>query len=467
MAITYVCKYWRDITLGLPRLWSLNIVHRNHIARIERSLERSKQAPLTVRHGLFSKCLMPAGVFDEMHRMRDLQVLLQDTESWLRLKDSLANAPLLEALDATVALDVARTTRRFDYTAVTPKLRKLSLSQGSSAMFQALLCPTLVKLHVKMLMPRSVPFIDVLRRLPLLEELELSEAFIPAVDITVLVEPVPLIRMRALSFSESKGWKAPASLLASLTLPSTVRIHFKAEASDGYFDDYEPLYRAIASTFADDPLAPPQHIAACYAQGGLRMLKLQLWTKKIAMRQMGATNPKRALTKAEPSQLTIEWCGWHTGQALHALFCYFPLPKLSRLRLNDVPTYDDTWWTLAQAQNLREIKIEPHEIAVELITALQSSPPEDTAAPNGHPPPSARLFPKLEALTLRSIKWDTRTRSAGDRPLVAEVRVMLQSRRNHGIPLKRLFLENGIDTQKTDMEYLRRSEEGLEAFSWS
>lgn len=467
LAITHVCRYWRDIARAFPNLWSLIVIfphwHHPRTVYIDELLRLSKQAPLTIQHGYTSPCMMPYAMLDEMHRIRDLQIFVQNANNWSKLGKSFSNAPLLERLDVTMSRDSVDTTWYMEYAANAPKLRELSLCRTSPAMLQALASSTLVKLHVAFLTPPSGPLTDLLLRLPLLEELHLHEAFASTPD-QAASAMIPLPRLRSLRLTHilNQGWEASANLLASLVVPSTVKIYFQGDASVEYFDDYESVYRSIASIISDDSLGPSQQPVACHAQDKGRTLTLSMWSKKISMHELDTFETESGVE----GQVTIAWRGEHRGVAFHALLVYFPLPTLRLLHLNDISTYDDTWWTLAQSQDLREIKIGPHDIAVELVNALQSPPPPPDELPDGHPPFSSHLFPNLEALTLRSVKWNTHTYSAERvQPVVVDVEAMLTSRRSHGIPLKQLYLENGINTHTDEMDRLRDSG-GLERFLW-
>lgn len=466
LAITHVCRYWRDIARGFPNLWSLIDIlpNWNHEpVYVDELLRLSKQAPLTIQHGYSSQHLVSQveSVLDEMYRIQDLKIFVQNANIWSRLEKSVFNAPLLERLHVMINHMTANDTWYMEYTANVPKLRELSLCLTSPAMLQALASSTLVKLHVDFPLPPSGSLTDLLLRLPLLEELHLQEVFASTSD-QAASTMIPLPRLRSLRLSHYLGWEASANLLASLVVPSTVKIHFIGEASVEYFDDYESVYRSIASIISDNSLAPSQQPVACHAQDTDRVLTLSMWSQEISMPELDAFETESGVE----GQVTIVWRGRHTGVAFHALLVYFPLPKLRLLHLDNVSTYDDTWWTLAQAQDLREIKIGPHDIAVELVTALQSSPPPPNELPDGHPPFSSHLFPNLEALTLRSVKWNTHTYSAERvQPVVLDVEAMLTSRHSHGVPLKRLYLENGINTHTDEMDRLRDSG-GLARFLW-
>lgn len=472
LVVIHVCRYWRDTAYAFPNLWSIISIRHNSRGCVEQLLKRSKQAPLTIEHdySIATDRGMPPAILGEIHRIRSLRT--QDGNAWSKLEKSLSDASVLEILDITVAGDIVREhpTEHTDRAPMAPKLRELSLRRASPAILHALSCSTLVKLRVAFLQPLYVSLTDLLRRLPLLEELHLDDVLAYTPDLGTSGGPLSLPRLRSLYLNQSQRehWKAPASLLACLVVPSTVRLNFRGHTPDEYVSDYESLYRSIASIVSNRSFAPPQHPIACHIQSDvIYSLELNMWSQDIPMHELDITDLEYTSAKAK-SSITIVWRGHYTGAAFHALLCYFPLTKLRTLHLENVSIYGDTWWTLAQAQNLREIKVEPHALAIELIAALQSPPPPLDELPKGHPPFSDRLFPKLETLTLRSVKWNTHTHTHNAeqaRPVVADVEAMLESRRSHGVPLKRLFLEDGINTHTDEMDRLRDSGE-LEAFSW-
>lgn len=83
--VTHVCRYWRDVALQAPLLWSHIILTKN-IECINAFLARSQQAPLTVvqprvRGGCFIESILPMAcvrlVLAEMRRIRSLELYMK------------------------------------------------------------------------------------------------------------------------------------------------------------------------------------------------------------------------------------------------------------------------------------------------------------------------------------------------------------------------------------------------------
>lgn len=83
--VTHVCRYWRDVALQAPLLWS-HIVLTKNIECINAFLTRSHLAPLhvvqpRVRGGCFLESILPMAsvrvVLAEMHRIRSLELYMK------------------------------------------------------------------------------------------------------------------------------------------------------------------------------------------------------------------------------------------------------------------------------------------------------------------------------------------------------------------------------------------------------
>lgn len=484
LPITYVCRYWRDITLDLAELWTFNSVgDGRNSRRLREFLKRSRYAPLIVKHGRFwPDAHMPYFILDEMHRMRGFQVSLILGNDWKQLYTSLSHAPLLESLEIYIPAPdwiIVEPTRQL------PKLRNLTIDgYGSDAMVRSLSSASLTKLAVAFWDPSSVSgWLDTLRGLPLLEELttELSSGS-PSSPRVPLAERIPMPRMRSFRFRSKdpydRTWAFFSGLLGGLILPADTQLRFQGVTKEDWDSQlFGGVFRAIASLVHDDTLASPQRPISAYIfyrppgryQGQSRFT-LKTWSEEVPMAQLSLISPEpqqdslTAPPTDDRSQIAVTWdITSHIEAAFDAFLSQSLLPDLRILHITGVPSQVHSWHRFAHAQNLREISIGPDGPALTLLSALQ---PERAGEPEGYPGVSTPLFPNLEALTLRSVRWNQHV--SGENctpPLVDDVRKLLASRSRLGISIKRLVVEDGVNVRWKQMEDLEL-EMQLEEFRW-
>lgn len=238
--VTHVCRYWRDVALCNPLLWT-TIVLTSHSECVEAMISRSQQAPISVQssspccHG---QCAMPLRslrlVLKEIHRIHDIDL---SVKWWLfdDIQEALSKpAPMLHSFklstpsgsyDSGFVLPVV-----WDgYRGPPPPLEELTLCSYGFPWNNAAVFRGLKSLRVDRDVPRHrtvEEVLEALRFLPELRSLALKDIFYPCTGDTVALpaEPVPLPALEQIFLSGDVI--SCAALLHALTLPQSVRITF-------------------------------------------------------------------------------------------------------------------------------------------------------------------------------------------------------------------------------------------------
>ncbi|GJE94039.1 F-box protein [Phanerochaete sordida] len=258
---THVCRYWRDVALANPLLWS-HIVLANRPDCIETLLERSQQVPLSVQSYTSpcaaDACLAPARslrlVLAHLPRIRTLTLAIK----WwvfLDIADTLhAPAPALARL--TLATPSGLPDAAYmqpELRAPAGPLRHLALRAfafpwAAPAPFRGL--HTLRVARAPAHRPDAPQVLAALAHMPALRALALDDVFYPSPPGAPLPHPPPhharvrLPRLAALALAGDA--LACAALLQGLSIPATARLAL------GYHRTTAPadLARALAGARA-------------------------------------------------------------------------------------------------------------------------------------------------------------------------------------------------------------------------
>ena len=187
--VTHVCHYWRIAALEYPSLWAL-IRSDSHktIEQTRTYLERSKSAPLTVRHRQKSIQFYRRHVdtesfllevLKELYRIRDLRIILE-VSTPLKIKELLAQpAPLLQRLELDWPEPQAGIRAYVDtlgtlFQGETPQMRSLSIRNTRFSLQSPLLknLRSLVLQNIGMQLIMSTLF-KVLASCPEMEEMRI------------------------------------------------------------------------------------------------------------------------------------------------------------------------------------------------------------------------------------------------------------------------------------------------------
>ncbi|RPD72186.1 hypothetical protein L226DRAFT_573254 [Lentinus tigrinus ALCF2SS1-7] len=232
IAITHVCRWWRDVAVGCPLFWSR--IENGHIERSRTFLERSQDVPISLY-------LTTAGVslrsqpFDVGSRLRRLDVhVLPEASDVISVLPRFASLPSLECVTLThshFALPVA------------PPLEGILLFEAPVLPLKALAIervlkwiptnsfPCLTHLYVDFSSRREdamqlIKFVDVLRNAPRVEFVHVSEFSWAHGQSAPTTPPVPLRHLRLLLIGYT-SMEVAFVLLASVILPrhAFVRLH--------------------------------------------------------------------------------------------------------------------------------------------------------------------------------------------------------------------------------------------------
>lgn len=202
VSATHVCRFWRQVAINAPELWT-EITMRN-VEAIKVFLERSSELPLNVDLRLASEDIAETNnnILDTLvlhtHRFRQLSCHVQQGSNYKASIPFTKPAPLLERL-AIHHLLGAHEILLFDDQA--PRLRGLVMvSKGLWLQNQLgnLTSLDLTLSHDMQKHSEFLPFFDMLRRCPVLEEMFLSWSGQSVQLVPPQLSTVPLHHLRKL-----------------------------------------------------------------------------------------------------------------------------------------------------------------------------------------------------------------------------------------------------------------------------
>ncbi|EJD50902.1 hypothetical protein AURDEDRAFT_112024 [Auricularia subglabra TFB-10046 SS5] len=292
--LTLVCRYWRDVAVDTPELWSRIAIDRHGgLERARRRVERSKAVLLDISID-FSSRSTPNSVTDTVSRAMDL--LRPETFRWRSFRLSVPHrapalaalsrcterAPKLERLVVSVHMpfldalcpDTASLAAGSAplFRGHTPRLRDVQLESSPIACaFNAAGGALLRNLRSLRLVglcgdeaPGVGPLLAVLRACPALEDLSLRNmedialqaAYVPSPPIVHL----PFLRTASFSFC---GVSRVTALLERLCFPALERIEF------AHLDNISPALQMLKrqALAAPHPACAPREYAALVAHG--------------------------------------------------------------------------------------------------------------------------------------------------------------------------------------------------------
>jgi hypothetical protein len=252
--VTHVCRYWRDVALCNPLLWS-DIVLTCQSECIETMITRSRQVPLTVQ--TYTSCCstdrpVPLRslrlVLKNMYRIRTLELYVK---WWVFLDD--VGAPLRDNAALLRSLTLSTPSGLYDTAPVQPcvnlactsPLEHLTLCSYGFPWFHASAFTSLKSLHIKRGVPLKPSVDEVVRGLqamPSLESLTLDDVFCPSSpglqSLPIVSETATLASLQSLVLTGD--CIANSTLLSSLELPQGVRITLD------YHHTKSPYYLAMS-----------------------------------------------------------------------------------------------------------------------------------------------------------------------------------------------------------------------------
>ena len=233
--LSQVCRYWRDIALAMPALWSTICIadpKQQHVQKVALWLERSQAYGLSLKfmqrwcpdHAVTDRIL---SLFTtQVHRWRDVEFIFS----------SVAHQPVLNISEgAALALESATiSSNLWDYTSVnrlwqvlrsSPALRRINWTWSCSQAPEPLLLQVSRLTHVTLCWVFSIDIlIDILRSCEQVEELHLHSLW-PDYSTGGSNPPLVLPNLRVLSITDIPD---PGLLFCRLTLPSLTFLEFNS-----------------------------------------------------------------------------------------------------------------------------------------------------------------------------------------------------------------------------------------------
>jgi len=425
-------------------------------------LERSKRANLTVKVDL-SHCASHTTKYLEsalrhVDRFKVLSLENGDSSLLRALVLKLPkSAPRLHSLVISVYLSTFSETF-FERDSVTCNLPEAMLCEtenlhfvelrGCNPSWDSQLFSSLSHLKIEWVSraarPTTKQFLEMLRRMPNLESLELREA-IPVERSGSVQETVHLSGLHSLSLSSPST--EISNLLRYITFPPTTKVKIVADANPISDLDFSEMLSSLSSILASSDKKRGKKrgldISGLFIGGSSNIyqgLHIQASSKlelQSDLYEGGLNNPTIDLTFSyrESTESSEQFLDSALSQIFHA----FPLDNLGSLILSDVtPSLQillDLFGTMNHLESMVLIGTSTHS----LLHALQGTPTLEQPTP---PVTSTLTFPGLRSLALVYAVFDSEDDDSGSPSiLVDSLRDCLKQRRKQGAELHDLHLK--------------------------
>ncbi|KAG2148839.1 hypothetical protein DEU56DRAFT_753078 [Suillus clintonianus] len=452
LEITHVCRYWREVALGCPALWTF--ICSPSASWLGTMLERSMNAPLIVMLESpvpLEKYLEP--ILSHLSRIKILQIpsLESDFEPIIRLLSS-QPAPLLEMFEFTKPWVKGDPKIRLISNAIfqghAPRLRIVHIS-GLDLSWTTHIFSGLRTLYVKAIGKTSnitiSQLLSTLRRMPALEHLTLEWLRIfPEDEETELLDKVPLNCLKSITIRHP-SIRIAAFFFRKLAIPVDAKIALRVFCFEG-LHDLSDLFSAMNM--------PPggfgsvfQSMRAIYIS--CRDLCVQFSTS-MAMHPADSWN-----TRDDDIRLSIEFaCEVPNALKPSVIFdlCRFVTPDpIQKLSLSGFKSADRDFWRDGYAclPDLEVIHVK--NIAVGgLIGALEIIEGEQI---------SDILFPALRVLELEAFDFAPESEDIDELDELDEYdetfRDLMEMRAKHGVPITALQLAECTSLGPDEVQGLR------------
>ncbi|KAK7691968.1 hypothetical protein QCA50_005373 [Cerrena zonata] len=275
LRISHVCRYWRDVALATPTIWSHIPLIR--LECVEEMLRRSKQAPLTVYvHSTTSlnesSSPMLKSIAKQSHRIRNIDTSLP-SEFFTQLTSYAPTTPLdLQSVVASYKRLLGPPSSLPLEWIKNANLKHLSLKDFPVENINLLLMPSLTSLSLWLSKHECVPGDDLLEALQHMHSLRSLTLHNVVQDILTL-PPYPnkrdLIRMPRLQSIATTSYTnglAELSLLSAIDIPPHVDFSFVIHNAV-YPETQEVIWSYIMDNLVKD-VRLPFHSVFIYAYAG-------------------------------------------------------------------------------------------------------------------------------------------------------------------------------------------------------
>ena len=450
IAVTHVCRHWRQVALSDPNLWRTisfdlgaewaeEMLARSKSALIFYSRDLSFQPRISRRRSLDDEVTLRK----HLSHVRQL-VLSGSSESLapamralttpaphLELLELRRNSPQFRELCITLPSDI------FAHTA--PKLRHVTL-HGCAASWDSPLFRDLTYLDIRIPpvvpFPRSAPaahsdllaiptldrLLSILEAMPSLQELTLGNC-LPRPDRTSRLVPLRHLNKLCLEGSLSET----VAVLERVSLPGSASLSLRCPDHNPLDGLLDTLISLLATHFrapgtSTSPLSTITIDEADYALS----LTIMAWDTEVSLHHAN-------FTPSAPARLHLT-----LGSRYRALVEFFPLQVCKALPLKDLQTlsitYPEAAWTTAEWADVSNHCPKVAHLRVGGCWAFTLSPTL----------PDRTVFPALVTLALQDVNFFVFLSPERVQPLGAILPVFLRARRNAGIPLRRVKITSCV-----------------------
>lgn len=454
ITVTHVCRHWRSVALSFPRLWT-DIDCRREDCTAE-FLRRSGSVPLALSYRS-SSFLTPSPALElalkQIERVRVLKLRLSE---FLRQRQAQHIGPFSKA--------------------ALRHLVELDLTHPTPAFLRSLLRPHLTRLKCARLQPTVDvrAWVDILRCLPALVDLEL-EGVLASKDDAVLADHddshpiadkrVSLPHIERLHLRNGDIGVASAELLRYLSLPPSASIHFHGWChgdTSTRVHAFRFIFRVIAASLLASGAPLP---LSCRAYRGDEVgtnphFTIDTWP---TLRSVDAMNDLADAGDADhaPGHVSMSWGLLFTDLPLLTSFlAAFPLSALRALCLAG-PGRAELWPFCTGLDAVTDLAVSyawPAESLIDVFDQMLVADDARCAA-------CMRLFPRLQCLTLRAVKWSRHPYERDERPLAAALARVLARRAAVGMRVHKLVVDAGVNVWEEDMDALRDADV-VDVFEW-
>ncbi|KAN0097009.1 hypothetical protein V8E55_001455 [Tylopilus felleus] len=424
--VSYVCRYWRDVALNCPSLWTY--VFMTSLRWTEELLARSRQASLRIRIRLVY-------VHDAPRWLASLEKVMEHVEriQLLRLELPASNAQrILSKLDSraprlqNLQIEISLRSRSLQSSSVffngdTPSLRSLEFSDcpvpwysfklGALTTLSLHRVPALFQQNMEMFLA-TLSHMQDLRYLYLDHALSSATGFLSSAAFNTF-QKINLSHLSRLSVT------APLStviaLLSCVNTPSKTEIRLKCLSQrHSSLNDYSLLPSLLAQRFIAS-----EH----QALSGLAIHSFSVDSARQSTTITFSTSQRDcdfffSISHGEwdrgiPLKINIEWVGSLTlsdrERVINDVCCSMPLTDVQSVHLIDPPSFPAFWrQTLGTLQDLRYIKLSGGsmpDLASELSVIKQESMEGQSGPTTGGQYRGHVLAPQLEELELYQITF--------------------------------------------------------------
>ncbi|KAI0676052.1 hypothetical protein C8Q78DRAFT_1007887 [Trametes maxima] len=449
IALTHVCRAWRDIALNTPRLWSRVVITRPDAAMA--ALARSRKAPLWLTSVLlhpedFRATMLCDTLRGESTRLKELNI--SGPSRLVQMLSAGWTTPAITLEKLTLSSDFPQCDRNYVlpsmpvsaeiFSREVPRLQHLEIHRIAIDWPNPLFCSTLrtLAVHSRYDMPASVKegefrkLLDALERMVSLENLQLNEA-IPRLldDAATMGRLIALPNLRRLDlFADASE---SANLFRHLSLPIDVQMIINGRNEKGADD----LVRVFSDQLSDSTPLCIARLAPLYSS----QVCVKGWRSFVDPRDPEAPEPDIQLFLDALSPLSRSLQALVTESTFFSQLYHFEIQCASR---------NWSWSALfGRMPELRVLSVIGHP-EYGLLPALSAVCDDDEDHAGIVP------LPKLHTLELEGLRFGC-PHSDHESQYLEKLIDYLAMRCNHGAPILRIVLRCCVNATSGDVARLR------------